>query len=502
MSSKPDLLIVAKGGVIILVGVMIENILRLPVGILLARFLGPEKLGFYQITVSTVMVLAGISILGFRMSLIRFIPVYISSGDLSGLLGVVRMGIILPLIISILLGTALFIFAPTLAIVVYGERNLIPLFRAASLIVPVWVLVSVAEGIIQGHQKMNYFVLAKKICQPSVRLILIVLFVLSALLTPLTALYSLGISALCVAFLMFYWLVKLGLLRGGEIRYDIRNIGQFAIPIYISNLLMFIGPNVKLLLIGLLATSVEVGIYTPIYEISLMAALVYNSIIIAASPKVAELHYQGHRQQLEDFYKILSKWIMIVNLPVFLIIIIWTKPLLMIFGVGFLAGTPALKIMAIAGLINLTIGLSPVFISMTGNANLKLINTCLLYIIMFGLDWYFIPLWGLTGAALSFLIAMSVVSIIAVYQVFNLFNIHPFTYEYFKPITGCCIALVVIWTISKLIFLETLWLQTLLGIIVFLSVYGTTIITFGFKREEREIAVNLLSSIRTYMCKK
>ena len=502
MNNKPELVVVAKGSVIILAGVIIENMLRLPIGILLARLLGPEHLGLYQITVSTLLVLAGISLLGFRMSLIRFIPVYISSGDPGGLMGLIRMGVFIPLIFSILLGVILFISAPILSVNLYGERDLIPLLRIASLIAPVWVLASVAEGIIQGHQKMNYFVLAKKIFQPSIRLVLVTLFVLTAVLTPLTALYSLGLSVLCVFLLMFYWMVKAGMLSGVNIRYDINSIGKFAIPIYISNLLMFIGPNIKLLLIGLLATSVEVGIYTPVYEIAMMAALVHNSIIVAASPKIAELHYQAGRQQLKEFYIILSKWVLVINLPVFLIIIIWAKPLLMIFGEGFLSGTLALRVLAIAGLINIAIGISPAFISMTGNANLKLINTLLLYLVMLCLDWYAIPLWGITGAAFSFLIAMVVVSIVTVYQVFSLFSFHPFTSEYFKPIIGGCIALVSSWAISKLIFLETLWINTLVCISVFLFVYGVAIIIFGFKREEKEIATHLMLSIRTSLCRK
>ena len=109
MKSQDDLTGIAKGGSIIFIGIVLENILRLPIGIILARSLGPDQLGIYQIAVSTMVILATVSLMGFRTSLIRYIPIYLSKNDKSGLIGLSRMSIFLPLITLFTFGSRSFL---------------------------------------------------------------------------------------------------------------------------------------------------------------------------------------------------------------------------------------------------------------------------------------------------------------------------------------------------------------------------------------------------------
>jgi O-antigen/teichoic acid export membrane protein len=493
-----DLYVVAKGGAIISVGIAFETLLRLPLGIVLARFLGPEQMGLYHITISTVFILSSLSLVGFGVGLVRFIPVYRTNHDLEGLSGVMRMGVCLPLLLAMVAGVLLFVTAPVAAEKIYQDPNLAPLLKIASFFLPAWALVTSGASVLRGYQKMFHFTLSNKICLSFIRSFLVMVLAITGYLNAETAIYSYGLAVLCTALLIFFWIWR-QLWPGFAAvvpRYDVGNHVRFVLPLYAANLMLMIGPSLKLLLLGYLGTTTEVGIFGPITEMSSLASLVYTAISLSAAPKIAELHSQGNSVRLLEFYKISSKWIFALSFPLFFVLFLYSKPLLLLFGSQFLAGEQALQIMACAGLISVSLGMTSVHITMTGKPTVKVFNTVIMYVTMFGLDLLLVPRYGLEGAAMSALIAAVVVSALSLVQIRILCQVHPFSFQYLKIIAAGLLAGLFSLVGGKLFPIEGNFILLIFSIGIYLGIYGILITLFGLTTQDRHFVASFYLAFR------
>lgn len=480
---------VAKGTLVISFGILIENLLRLPLGIILARYLGPEELGRYHLTVSIVLVLSAFAMLGAGISLVRFIPFYHGRNDGEGLLGLLRLAFIIPFCLSVLGGVGLFVFGPIIASSFFHDADLSPMLRVAAFFLPGWVLATVGGAALRGYQKMYHFTLSKKIILPSARFVFVICLAMTSLLSARTAVWSFGLALFVSAIFSLYFIRKLiyPKLINISARYDHAMLARFAVPGFAAQLIVFAGPSIKLLLLGILGTSHDVGIFGPIYEITILAALASTAIALSTAPKISELILLNDFKLLNDFYKMISKWVLLVSLPLFLVIIIFADVLLLLFGGGFQEGTLPLRILGVAGAANIILGMSQTFITMSGKSNLKLINISLLYVTMFGLDWFFIPQWGLVGAALSTLVAAIVVSSLRFIQMHILFGINPFNYEYFKPFVAGGVAGIVTMILRHFAFAEVNWFGDVLLIAIFVCIYCSVVVSLKLSSEDREL---------------
>lgn len=493
-----DLFVVAKGGAIIFVGTLIENVFRLPLGILLARFLGAEILGLYHLAVSMLLVLASLALIGFGIGFVRFVPVYRDRCDKEGLSGFIRIGIGAPLMVSLLAGAGLYNGATVIADLIYQEEALVPVIKTAAWILPIWVLVSIGESLLRGNQKIYQYTLANKICTPFVRCLLVVFLSVTGLLTLSSAIYSFGVALVCTLLLIavFLWNQLSIDLKGTVPRYDYGEIFRFSLPVYAANLLLLLGPNVKLLIIGFLGTTADVGIFGPVAEISSLATLLFIAISRSAAPRIASLHAQGAAGPLSEFYQVSSRWVFTVSLPLFLVLLLYPEPLLLVFGSDFVVGKEALQIMAVAGLFMVTMGMTQLHITMAGKPMVKFFNTAVLYLVMFGLDWLLIPKYGLPGAAFSTLVAALLVGLLSFLQMLFLHRIQPFNRHYLKPVAAG-VLIGAIGYVSRFFFsLDSLFL-TLGSILQFLLGYAFLLVTFGLTDEDQEFVAICFSVFRS-----
>jgi O-antigen/teichoic acid export membrane protein len=372
---------------------------------------------------------------------------------------------------------------------VFKEPNLVPLLRIAGLIIPFWTLVSVTAAAIRGFKGMHYDAIANKIFQPLIRFVLIAALALTIGLTPINAVVCFGLSIVTAAVMLFVWLNRLFSITPSikKARIDSKEILGFALPVFASDLIKKIGPNLKLFLIGALSATVNVGIFGAIIEISIIGTWFYTALATASAPIIAELHDQQLKNQLKIFYQTTSRWVFTISLPVFLIILMFPEPILSVFGDQFITGVAALRIMAFSGLMSVGIGITYTLITMTGNAVLKLVNSIVMYATMLGLDFLLIPKYGVLGAAIASLAAVIVFSLFCVAEVFIIFRSLPFNLSFLKPIAGGLVAISVAFGIDFLLTEKAVWLRIVLSVTSLIGVYIAIIAFLGLSKEDRSI---------------
>src|SRR5690349_14682051 len=137
-ANQPNLSIfrVAKGGSIVLVGSLFAYACQLAIGFMLTRLLGAEQFGQYKVALTTGQIACSFAFLGMDVALVRFVSLFASQRDTSGLRGTLQVGVGVSTLLGLLIGVGLYVFATPLALHVFHASLLIPLLRLAGLVVP------------------------------------------------------------------------------------------------------------------------------------------------------------------------------------------------------------------------------------------------------------------------------------------------------------------------------------------------------------------------------
>jgi O-antigen/teichoic acid export membrane protein len=486
--SDSSILLAAKGGGIVFGGAIFNYGSQFLLGILLTRFLGAELYGQYKVALIAGEMAAGFALLGLDCAMVRFIALFASRRDTPGLWGTLQLGMGLVIIAGLIIGAGLYALASPLASYVFHEPQLVPLLHLASLIVPFSALTNVLASATMGFNKMQYNVGARQIVQPLIRLLLIILLVAFGLTARKAMIpYIAGLvvsSALLVYFLNHLFPLNSPLKTA---RRDTREIILFSLPAYFSSMIITFGPSLQTVLLGSLNTMATVGIFAVANQVSTASTLFNQSIGTASSPIVSELHGSGDRLRMAHFYQTTAKWMFTVNLPMFLVVILLSKPILAIFGKEFLVGSTALTILALSNLVVAAAGVSDGALAMTGNTSVKLINSAVQTVFSIGLCFLLIPRWGAVGAALAVMISSTIIHILLVSEMFVLFRMLPYTLGLLKPVAAGLVALILGWIVRQVLHIDTNLLFAVINGFAVLGVYAGMILLLGLSKEDKII---------------
>ena len=487
-----NVLLAAKGGGITFAGTAFAYFTRLLIGILLARFLGTRQYGLYSLALTAAAIAAGLALLGFESAMVRYIAIFASRRDDDGLAGALQIGIGVTAVASLIVAGGLFFLAETIAERVFHEPALTPLLRLACLIVPFLTLNNVIGAATRGFKNMQYTVIAQKVIQPLTRLILIVTFAVVGLSA--TKALSIHILGLVVAFvILLFFLNRQHPLRRclRAVRRPTREILGFSLPVYVTRLVQTFRGNLQILFLGTLSTVSTVGIYSATTRVNLIGQMFHQSIATASRPIVSELHDRGDWKSITSFYQTTTKWTFTLNLPLFLIVLLFPSTILGIFGRNFVAGAAALSILAWCNLLEAGTGISGVVIDLTGRTILKLFNSVINTVLILTLNILLIPRWGLVGAATAALIASLTINVLRVSEVFFLFRILPYDVSFVKPIAAGLLALAAAWTTRQLLHTESNLILAAFNAALLVSIYAGIVLALGLSQEDREVMARL-----------
>jgi len=488
---------VAKGGGITFIGKLFTNVIRLALAIVLARVLGTTQLGYYNLALSAGNIAMGIALFGLDASVIRFIAIMVARDDEEGTWESIQIGIGISLFLSSVMGVLLYAFSFYLSETVFNNPDFAPYLQLISVFVPLLVVNDQLFNSLRGFKEFNLSVLAQYIYQPITRLIIVgVLLVVG--LNAKTAIASYGLATLTASGAMFYYLNRQFPLKRtlGVSKKVLKEIVVFSVPVWLSSLLVKFQGNIQTIFIGSLSTISGVGIFSVAGQISMVSGEFSSSINTTAKPIIAELNEKEDLPQMERIYQMANKWVVIAQLPIFLVMVMFPATLLSIFGEDYTEGASALIILAIAGLIKVGTGMGGIIIDMTGYTKMKLVNSIIRLATFIILDLLLIPKWGVVGAAIAVLGGEGGVNILRMVQVFFIFRILPFNRSFFKPILATAGAVLMVTLTSHFMPFETNYLLAALNILIMVLAYIGLIFLFGFSEEEVNLFKALTSNLK------
>jgi O-antigen/teichoic acid export membrane protein len=496
-SFERNLLGVAKGGGVTLAGKMFTNAIRLVTAFLLARLLGAEQYGMYQLSLNVITLVAGIVLLGFDRALTRFMAISIARRDDNKTWGILQLGIGIPFLLSVLTNVGLFLLAYPIAEQIFHDVRMVPLLQIVSIFASFSALSDVLIGAVRGFKNMQYPVIAKFVVQPVVKLILVGIIALLGLKV-WHAVVIFGIGELVAAVILFYYLNELFSLRRpiGLGQRNLREMVAFAIPDWLAGLLTTFRINIQALLIGSLGTIAGVGIFAVADQLNKIGHDFYTSINTSADPYIAELHDSGRKTELGHLYQTATKWSLTINLPFFLTFMLFSEQILSVFGKSFVGGATALIILAWANLVDVGTGMCGTILSMTGHTKLKLVNNIISIALSIGLNVLLIPRLGIVGAAISALIVFTALNTIRILQVYHLMRLIPYNLTFLKPIGAGLIAFAVIFALKMWFPVGENILFVAAYSFILLGIFVAVIWLMGLSSEDRMLLDRVLQKTR------
>ncbi|RPJ54447.1 MAG: hypothetical protein EHM23_29015, partial [Acidobacteria bacterium] len=276
-----------------------------------------------------------------------------------------------------------------------------------------------------------------------------------------------------------------------EGRRETREILGFSFPIYVSGLIKDFGSNIQALLLGSMHAARSVGVYAAAANLNLVGQIFHTSISSASMPILSELHDRGQWRELSRYYQTTAKWTFALNLPMFLIVLLFPTPILSLFGKGFETGAGVLIILAWVNVIQTGTGLGGAIIDMTGHSRLKLINTIALISVSVGLNVLLVPDMGMYGAAWAALISSFILNVARLVEVYVLFKLQPYNWEILKPIGAALVASVCAWGSYLSASPLGMYPAFAAGTVALAASYLALLMLFGLARDDRLILAAL-----------
>lgn len=443
---------IARGAGINFIGTLIGKILAFLFAIFIARMLIPAELGLYYLGLTVTSFLVVLSAFGLDSGVLRFVSLFHGEKDTSRMRGTIIscLSIVIPM--SLFIGILLFLSADKIAIYIFHKPNLKNVLKLFSISIPFLAISSIFIMSTQGLKLMQYKMISD-IGEAALKFIFVFVLIYCLGLRLSGAVLGNVISAFLAALLAFFFATRLIPIFRGDERpiLEFRKLLQFSFPQIFSRFLNFLLVYTDTLMLGYFRTSEEIGIYNIAARVVILGMIIWTAFGTMFAPIIADLHNKGNIDQLGSLFKVVTRWIFTISLPLFLLLILFPKPILNIFGKEFTVGSTCLVILSFGYLLACAIGPANYMVLMTGRSDLNLLNNLVTFIVNVLLNYVLIPKYGVVGAAFATASAITLVNIIRLVQTFYLMRIHPYNLSYLKPLSAGTISILTILFIHNMI---------------------------------------------------
>lgn len=168
------------------------------------------------------------------------------------------------------------------------------------------------------------------------------------------------------------------------------------------------------------------GVYTTVLYIVSALLVPYKSFVNVLQPKVAELWKNNDIKGMHAIYGQTSTITLFLSLFIFLGVWSCLDELFFLLGAQFESGKDAMLAIFVGRMIGMYMGLNNTILMTSKKYRWDLYFTAFLIALVIALNFIFIPIWGLWGAAFSTTIAFAVYNMGRVAFVWFFYKIHPF----------------------------------------------------------------------------
>lgn len=477
---------IVKGATINLFGTGSHLLVAFLYSVFLTRVLSAEDLGRFFLGFTILNFLVIVAVLGYDFAIWRYVAIFMGRNEPDKARGVVVSSLSVTVPAGILVGLTWYLGGDWLGTTVFSDDNQGLVFRMFAIALPFMVVARVLNASTQGLRKMHYQVISKDLGEQVVR------FAMSAALVTFGLMGVLGanIIAAVATLLLAFWFLQMNLPIVGRhhpVEKQLKLVTAFSFPLIFSTIFGYLFVWVDTVILGYYMGASDVGLYSVAARVAILGTLVLTAFNTMFSPVISDLHSRQEGEMLSSLFKFVTKWVVTISLPVFILVILFAKPALMIFGEGFVAAASALMILALGQFVNSATGPVGGMVTMSGRPYLDLANNLAAVLANIGLCLLLIPRWGMVGAATANAVAIGGINVIRAVEVYFILGVQGYDRSYLKPVLAVVVASLAAYGIYLIADTGVWWLGLVIAA-VFMSAYVVMLAVAGFDDDDRAMA--------------
>jgi O-antigen/teichoic acid export membrane protein len=469
--------------------------------IYLARVLGADALGMYTLGMTIVGFFGLFNGLGLPQAAVRFVAAYSATEQWQRLHGFLRRALGLLGIANLVLAAAMMAVGPWLARSLYHAPTLVPYLHLFAVILILGAFTNFLGQVLAGYKDVALrTVIANFIGSPLNIVFGIVLLSLGFGLRG----YLLAQVASAVIVLMLLLAAAWRLTpRPARVESHVavpmeREVFLFSAAMFGVSFLEFILGQADKVLLGVFLDVRQVGIYAVAATLVAFVPVALQSVNQIFSPTIADLHARGERALMGRLFQTLTKWILGLTLPLAFVMIIFSKPLMRLFGAAFEAGWLVLSLGTLGQLVNAGVGSVGYLLLMSGNQARLVRVQAVMAVFMVAATFGLVRPFGMAGVALAGALTNALTNYLCLRQVRGALQLSPYNRTYLRLLGPCAVSLGVTAGVRLLIRsldLHPEWLWIGIALLVSYASFGGLALLAGLDNDDKMIVAAIRSRL-------
>lgn len=381
------------------------------VSIFLGRNLGPEGLGVVNFANKIGSLLLIITMFGFENVIIKFVAIAKGKLDDKGVATAIKTGLIFNGLLSIFI-------ASIGAIVLYLFLNIwsnnkdlyIPLLIVFVMIIPQTVA-RVYGSALNGYGKIwqaNLVNNALSVLIVGIGLLFYYKLDIPYTPTSVLVLYAIGrVLMAIIVFLIWRQIFK----SNTNSEFSFKPMFKMATPLLLVTGTGVIASNADTIMLGILGTFKDVGIYNVAARLALMTSILLGVINSAIKPKMASLYGSEKIEEIQFLVQRVTKGLTLIALLLIIFFLTFGQWILKFWGSEFLEAYWVIIILSIGQFFNVATGCSGILLIMCGYEKIHGYISLITLILNILLNVVLIENYGALGAATATAITISLSNI-------------------------------------------------------------------------------------------
>ena len=476
----------AKGGSVLFAGIVIELGISFLATLIIARVLGRVGFGAVSLGRVTMTLLSTVLLLGLDTGIGRYLPRQEGDERRRGVL-VSALRIALPL--SIVAGGALLLGAPVLARVLFEDPSVAPVLRVFGLAVPFAALMKLAVGGVRGSKRALPKVLVRNVSQPVVRFLGVAVAIWAGF-GVIGVAWAYALAYVMAAGVGLYFLARLTpLFERLPTPGMHRELLAFSAPLALSMAMTILLSDLDTFMLGALGATAAVGVYNVVYPLAELLVVALSSFAFVFMPVLSELDADGADAEMRRIYQVITKWVFVATLPVFLLFVFFPATVIgLTFGPAYLGGSLALSVLAVGFFLHATAGLNVNALTATGRTQVVLYDNVSIVALNAVLNLVLSPRYSFLGAAVATTISYVLLNLLYSIQLYRSTGIQPLSAALVRPGVVTLLPAGALYWLAVVVFArETIAVLGLFG--GFLVCYAIAVLRFGGIEDEEVMLV-------------
>lgn len=411
---------ILKSSSIVLIIRIVAAVVTLLLTVLITNQLGAKESGSYFFILSFLTFLSSFASFGLFNALLKEIAIH--SKQLISKSAIMTKSVVLVFCGTIITGILFFIFNQISIYLGYEHAIINTYYFNIIFILFPFILTFLFSNYYQATKNI---VISMFMLNFGYQLLMLIILYIHKIKTTEELLLIFDISVVSVVLMgLIIYIVKGGrfTLQGDK---TFKALLALSTPMMVAHIVSQINSFSGIMLLSIFADEVAISYYA----VSLRIALLMSFLIIAVNkivaPKFAILYHERKIAELKKVVIFSNRLLAIVSFPMLVIIIIFGKQILNLFGDGFEDGYSALIFIAIGQFFASVSGTVIFLLQMTGSEKVIRTNIIIATFSSIFLGLVLVPLYGLLGAAIATSFGLILVNLLACIQAYKILGINP-----------------------------------------------------------------------------